>query len=122
MSEVPTNPRSSFDAMRSLGAVPGQEISKVPGATDILSESSKQMMAEHQKPWQEQSVNISESAKAGHEVVNLKGDEPEDLKKEMDEFFARAEMEGRNEDYAKNDRVHERLTKALRCWRLAYKR
>lgn len=115
MSDGPMTPEfSSIDSMRQLGAVPGQEIPKVPGATDMLSESSKQMMAEHQKPWQEQSKNIPESAIAGHEVVNLKGGDEDDLKKEMDEFFARAEMEGRNEDYAKNDRVHERLTKATK--------
>lgn len=62
---------SSVDAMRNLGSIPGHEISKVPFAMQMVSESSAKMLEEHNKPWQEQSENIPTSVKNLREIRNM---------------------------------------------------
>lgn len=62
--------QSSFDNMRALGSIPGQEIQKVPPAMKMVSGSSAKMLEEHQKPWKEQlaaggiSPSVEQSARS----------------------------------------------------------
>lgn len=70
-----TSEQSSIDSTRRLGSLPGQEIPKVPGATDMLSESSKQTMENYEKRLHEQARagNISPSIEQSAMAVDMAG-------------------------------------------------
>ncbi len=61
---------STIGIAMNLGAIPGNENSKVPQPFG-MSESSARMLKEHNELWEAQAANIPQTARVEHKIVNL---------------------------------------------------